>query len=732
MTWPSIDVRRRAAVGKLPDDNMKNQQRQILGAVIVSALLGGAVSLGAQPLEAGANTNNRITGLVRGPDGRPASGLPVELIGGFGPNVQDLKTDADGKFELEYNWRQFPSQNERTFCLLVRDSDRDLAVAQDLDEDGGLLDLKLAPGLTLFGRAECDGKPVTNATGTLIFWSGNRGMWLMGLARTNTPGQYEIPALPPGRKYGVVVSAPGYGQKQLYNFEVQSDPGRQELDSVELKVANLRLAGKVVDADDKPVAHCFVNLNGPDQPGGNAQTDREGKFVFEHVCEGGAQLFANGSGTFGNVTAEGGDTNVVLQLGQNYGSAPGGQSYKLKGLVTDPDGKPAPGALLAVFPNDGLHWIKAGPDGQYSLSWSLQAWQLQNAGAVKIMVRDPARDLGAVEDLPEDATNLDLKMKPALSLTGQVRKAGDAPLPGAQMGLWFKSGNTYETLDDQLKPADADGRFEIKCLPADGQYMIYASAKGYGRSQLSVEPDPETNRMELPPLVLKLADQVIAGQILKEDNKPASGVNVNLNGEGQPSENMTTDSQGRFHFHVCEGPIQLFAYSPYGGGNAQASAVAGDTNIVMTLTAQLGIVRHAARHTSLKGRPLPDLTTVNLAAGAAPAGKAILLCLFDASQRPSRHLLNELNQQAAALGQKNVCVVGVQAAAASDEVFNDWKTASAVSFPVGRAAEQIESCQWATGASALPWLVLTDAAHQVVAEGFSLDELDAQIQKLAN
>jgi hypothetical protein len=32
--------------------------------------------------------------------------------------------------------------------------------------------------------------------------------------------------------------------------------------------------------------------------------------------------------------------------------------------------------------------------------------------------------------------------------------------------------------------------------------------------------------------------------------------------------------------------------------------------------------------------------------------------------------------------------------------------------------------------SALPWLILADASHRVVAEGFSLDELDAQLQQL--
>ncbi|MGD0743862.1 MAG: carboxypeptidase regulatory-like domain-containing protein [Verrucomicrobiota bacterium] len=673
----------------------------------------------------------KITGIVRQPDGQPAAGLPVKIVGGFGgPNAAGVKTDAGGKFELEWNQRQFGGQNDSTVCILVRDTEHNLAAAQDIDEDTGALDLKLAPGLTLAGRAESDGKPVTNATAQLVFWSGNRGMWLQGLARTNTPGQYEIPALPPGRKYGVIVSAPGYGQKQNHNLEISADPGRQELDTVELKPANLKLAGQVLDADDKPVPGTYVNLNGDGQPSGNARTDREGRFRFEHVCEGSVQLSASSQRSFGNISAEGGDTNVVLRLGQTYSSSPGAQTHKLKGVVTDADGKPAAGAQVVVFPNNGTRWIKTGTNGQYNLTWSLQPWQAQNGGAY-FVARDPASNLAAVEELTEETTNLDVKLKPALTLAGQVKNAADAPLPGAQVGLWFKAGNTYAQVDEQIQTANAGGRYEIKCLPADGQYMVYATAKGYGRSQRQIENDSETNLLEVEPFVLKPADQIIAGQVLNENEKPASGVNVQLNGNDQPNGNTTTDSKGRFHFQVCEGRVSLFAYSQNGGGNAQATVEAGDTNIVMTMNSNPGIMRQTPPRASLKGNPLPDLTTVNLAADAAPAAKPVLLCLFDAAQRPSRHVVSQLEQQAAALRQQNVSVLGVQAAVTGDEIFNEWKSASLVSFPIGRVTEKSEKSKWASAVPALPWLILTDANHRVIAEGFALDDLDAQVKKLA-
>ncbi len=672
----------------------------------------------------------KLRGVVHAPDGQVAVGVSVRLVGGFGPADADLKTDANGKFDLEWNQRQFGGQSDSTVCVLVRDADHNLAVAQDLDEDTGTLDLKLAPGLTLAGRAECDGKPVTNATAQLVFWTGRSGMWMPGLARTNVPGQFEIPALPPGRKYGVVVSAPGYGQKQLHTLEISADALRQELDPVELKPANLKLAGQVLDADDKPVAGSHVNLSGDGQPNAYVPTDRQGRFVFEHVCEGTVQISANNGSSYGNASAEGGDTNVVLRLGTTYGSSPGATMHKLKGMVTDDAGQPAAGALVAVFPNNGTRWVKTGAKGEFNLSWSLQPWQAQSGSAL-LVVRELARNLAATEELPEDATNLNVKLKPALTVTGQVKNAADSPLTGAQVGLWLKAGRSYEQLNEQMSPVNAEGRYEIKCLPPDAQYTVYATAKGYGKNQQQVEPASETNRMELAPFVLKPADRLIAGQVLNENDKPASGVNVQLNGDGQPDGYMATDSKGRFHFQVCEGQIRLFAYSQSGAGNAQATVEGGDTNIVMNLSSSPGSVRQPPRRALLKGSPLPDLTALNLAADAAPAGQPVLLCLFDANQRPCRHVVHLLDQQVAALRQKNVSVLGIQAAVMSDDEFNEWKSAGGVSFPVGRVTETSGKSKWVSEASSLPWLILADASHRVVAEGFSLDELDAQIRQLA-
>ena len=716
----------------LPGDYQLVAYRESVQAAQISAIVEDGTTNRVEIEVAGPK---RITGIVRQPDGQLAAGMAVRLVGGMGMPTPDLKTDAGGKFEMEWNPQRRGAGNAsfgNSGCILVRDAEHNLAVAQDLDEEGGPMELKLAPALTLCGRVESDGKPVTNAAVALIFWSGNSGMHLTGLsAKTNAPGRFEISALPTGRKYGINVSAPGYGQKAIYDVGAASaDAGRMELEPFDLKPANLKLAGQVLDRDDKPVAGVTVMLNGDGQPNGNTRSDREGKFHFERVCEGPVQVSANSQSTYGNILAEGGDTNVVLRLGQTIGASQGVITHKLKGTVTDAEGKPVAGAQLAVFPfNPDPRWIKSDSNGAFSLTWSLQPYQLQNGGAL-LVAREAARNLAASAELEEDTTNLDVKLKPALTLAGLVTKTDDSPLAGAEIRLMLKSGNSYDSLNSQSVVADAQGRYEVKCLPPDGQYLLSASAKGHGQKQQQVQGDPDTNRVEVAPLALKPANHILAGQVVNEDDKPVPGAYVNLNGDDQPQGQFTTDSKGRFHFQVCEGTVRLFANSQNGGGFGQAQALADDTNVVVTITSQNGL-RQAPPRAPLKGRALPDLAGVNLAGDAAPATQALLLCLFDAGQRSSRHIVQQLNEQAAALRGQGVAVLGVQAALTSDEVLNDWKSASPVAIPLGRVTEKTAKTKWALDVPALPWLILTDADHRVLSEGFAFEELDAEIKKLA-
>jgi uncharacterized GH25 family protein len=717
-----------------------------LGNYQVNAMKAGWQQANASGVAESGNTNRveielaparKFQGIVRLPDGKAGAGLPVQVIGDFALQQAGLKTDADGKFEFERNSQQF-GNNNGTPCVLVRDPDRNLAVVEDLDDDKPKLELQLAAAVSFVAHVECDGKPVTNATAGLLFRTGNMGMFLNGMTgRTNTPGQVEVVALPPGRQYGLQVSASGYGTKYIELGQQADEAKRVELDPVELKRADRKLAGQLVDSDDKPVAGAMVQTNGDGQPNSVQRTDRDGRFSFD-VCEGGVQLFANSQQNFANMTAEAGDTNVVMKLGERFANFGGGaKPQKLKGTVTDGPGKPVVGAEVRVFPMDMQRSTKTDTNGAFNLSYVVQPWQRQNGVTPLVIVRDRAHNLAAAQELTDESTNVTLQVEAGWIVRGQVVGPDNKPLANAQVSLILQTSRMGGQVDDQPVNADAQGRFTFSALPTGQDYRLFASFPGYSQKSQKIEVEWDTNIVELPPIVLRIADQTISGRVIDAKDKPVSGIYVQISSDDQPQSNMQTDSKGRFKFKVCEGQVHIFASGQT--GFAQATAQSGDTNVVILLTDRSTRMASNTRRTAslarpnasvLKGKPLPDLATIGFAVDAVPAGKPVLLCLLDVQQRPSRRTARLLAEQQDAIREKGVSVIATQTVPASKEAWDDWKEAYKVRFPVSRLADKSETNKWATGLETLPWLILVDKNGGVVDEGFSMEELDAKLDTL--
>ena len=693
--------------------------RLIALAALLSVGAGCEAQVGDEP------SGGKIAGVAHQPDGKPAASLSVWLVGDFSQKGP-VKTDAQGRFEFRASSPRMRG-GDNALCVLARDTERLLAAAQDVEDAADEINLQLAPAITFAGRAVCEGAVVTNATAAVIFWCGNRGFHLRDFtAGTNVPGNFEIQALPTGRRYGVVVSAPGHGQQSLYQPEDAGEPGRRELQAVELKPARLKLAGTVVDEDDKPIADASVNMQGEGQPTANVRSDREGRFHFDQVCEGSVRLYANAQGGVVNTTAEGGDTNVVLRLSQATGVYPSGESHKLKGKVTDADGKPVSGAVLSVFPSGRTRGIKSGADGAFSLTWGLESWQIQQGENAVLVVRDPARKLATAEELSEEVTNLTVRLKPAVTLVGQVQNISGKTLAGAEVGLYFKAGRSYSGFDEEMVKAGADGRYRISGLPAGQSFMVFAGAEGHGRVSQQIETEDGVTQVEVEPFELKSADQVLAGQVLNSADKPLSGADITVSGDNQPQTSAKTDKQGRFSLKVCEGTVQLFV-NDQNGGYANGSAEAGDTNVVLQIGNESG-GRQAPRRASLRGKPLPDLALLGLEPASVPEGKPVLLCLLDVEQPSSRYFVSRLAADHAVLKQKGLTVLAATAVDVPAEGLKEWQAANPVPFAVGRVSEQSAKTLWATAVEATPWLILADKNHRVVVEGFDWDDLEAKIK----
>jgi len=136
---------------------------------------------------------------------------------------------------------------------------------------------------------------------------------------------------------------------------------------------------------------------------------------------------------------------------------------------------------------------------------------------------------------------------------------------------------------------------------------------------------------------------------------------------------------------------------------------------------------------NLVGKPLPSFSRI--ADGFDPegtAGRMVLLCFWDMDQRPSRHFIVQLAKQAEQLRQNGVAVVIVQASEVDQEKLDEWVNENNVPFPVGMVRGDQEKTRAAWGARSIPWLILADRKHTVLAEGFALDQIESMIQEATN
>ena len=671
---------------------------------------------------------SRISGTVLDPNGDPVPKATVSLLPHQGVRT---RANAKGQFNLTYDPNQFGGMIQTSpHSLIARDPTGYLAVALDVEDEASNLMVRLEPALTLAGRVtDTNGNPIANAEVQTMYYTGPMTTSLGPPVHTDAQGRFEINGLPSGHKYDVFASATGFGRSSRNVDSPETDKLTAELEPFQLLPANLRIAGVVVDADDKPVTGAFINGYGEAQPNLNGRTDAKGRFSFDHVCAGPIHLSANSpnNGSYGNTAVEGGDTNITIQLGAMQTAGRPGKTLKLVGTVLDTDGKPAPKIMVSLFPMaQGERRTDA--EGRFTLTYDSNQGMQFNQRVV--VARDVTRNLAAAANVEEETTNVNLRLEPGLTLVGRITDSDGKPITNAEAQAMLMTDRMGTGIGSPVR-VDAEGRFEIKGLPTDRRYSVTGSAKGFGRDGRMVEtPEVENRRIELEPFELPVANQRIAGVVLDDNDKPVPHARIFSYGEKQPNVNVEADAKGQFSCDkVCAGPIRLSANN-MSGGYGNVAAQAGDTNIVIRMRTSMAMGSQPLRRATLNGKPLPDLATVNLASDAAPVGKPVLLCLFDFEQRPSRRVVRLLAEQHDALRQQGVSVLAVQAPVTTAESLQSWKNANPVPFPVGSVAEKSDKTKWVSDVESLPWLILADADHRVTAEGFMLDELDAKLAAL--
>ena len=418
-------------------------------------------------------------------------------------------------------------------------------------------------------------------------------------------GRIEMEALPPGEIYGLYVNARGYGSAQQEMDAADPKADHHDFPPLIVKLADRKLAGRVLGTDGKPVAGVQVWMNGEGQPNGNTTTDADGRFVYDAVCAGPVTVNANLKGAYGSAAAVGGDTNVVIRFDARNNYVMASTPQTLTGTVYDASGKPAVGARVVVTPTWGaINNDKTDVSGDFSVNWQPQPGMRD--AKYFVIARDIEQNLAAIEPIDTNKTRVNLRLGPGFSISGTVLDATGAPLARANVNLNLMAGNMGGMVEYQPIKVSSDGTFTIPALPVGQQYHVYVSAKGFGSAQKIIgKTQSRTNHMQFSPFKLKTADRELAGRVLGDDGKPLPGAQVSINGDGQPNGNMRTDENGHFHFKVCAGPIQVFAWSQGSGRNnsGNAEALGGDTTVVVKMGEQAPQRQTVMRETPLKPQP---------------------------------------------------------------------------------------------------------------------------------
>jgi len=408
---------------------------------------------------------------------------------------------------------------------------------------------------------------------------------------------------------------------------------------------------------------------------------------------------------------------------------------RITGMVRDEQGKPVPDAVATTCPRRGEETV-TDAKGVFTL-------RLMRTGSIGsmlreqttyLLVRQKERNLAVAMVLDLSANTVNVELTGGAILSGKVVDAEDKGIPSAELSLTFWMPSIGYR-NREVTEIDEAGNYEIRAVPPGHRYSVNARADGYGGRYVQVETgDAENQRLQVEPLVLSVANMSASGVVVDDLDQPISGIRIYAYGNGQPSTETFTDAKGRFTIEgICPGPLNIQANSEGGSarrlhGRAQAEGGATNIKIVVYELDERGR-RIASQPHSLVGKSLLDLKELGIDSLSADlTDKKILVCFWDMQQRPSRRCLTQLAGQAQQLKDKGITVIAVQASKLEQEVLNQWIKKYDIPFSSGMIRSDEKKTRFKWGVKSLPWLILTDIKHVVTAEGFSINELDDQIQ----
>jgi len=673
-------------------------------------------------------------------------GIPITIVGKaedrrylsifVAPKILTTTTDDSGKFLFA----DMPA--EATFEFLVKKAGHATLCTFNAAAYRGEK-LQYAPeqadiALTLPPEAQIEGVVTNKTTGKpvagveIITQPEERGLPLPPEpVATGEDGAFRFGALPAGG-YTVQLNRPADGVTEYVASSVEVTVKAGETRSgVKLQVSKGGVIEIVVkdEADDTPVEKASVNVRDPETDQRfHGSTDESGIARIRVP----AGQYAVSQAYKRGYNQQRRDLQVTVEEGQTkkvewtLTSAP-----KITGTVRNQAGDPVAGVKLEVKPDGGATQPTTDADGKYELAWERAGWNSSDTIFV-LVARDMERNLAALEEIDEDTRNLDITLQPGGSFTGTVLDHEGKPMADARVRVWLHVSNWGTTLGREQITTEADGTFETKAIPPEREYNVMATAEGFGKH--GIKATATSGAVEVGTFKLPLADLDVTGVVVDVNDEPVANARIYFYGDGQPDySQIQSDENGKFEIKgVCKGRLNVNANTrgtPHMYGRVETEGGATDVKIIVAEQSTSRTRFVPRKPASLVGKPLPDLKSFGLELEPKDTeGKMLLLCFWDIDQRPSRHCIRQLEKASALLTQNGVTAIAVQAVEADAGALEQWLEEYGTPFRVGRMTGDFEKVRFQWGAASLPHLILTDKEHKVMAEGFSVRELEEKIQ----
>ncbi len=563
-----------------------------------------------------------LAGLVRWPDGAPASGAKVVVGQRVGADERfrywdlvdlETETDAEGRFEIA-------GLETKRFDVVATARPRPQDLGPDpprrpqdwsarVEDVGPSRDLVLAlgPGLSLRGRVVDDlGAPLSRFTVEATPQDDEDEDEQPGIVRhldadvsksfRSNDGTFELAGLHAGR-WRVAASAPRHGRSRWHGVDV---PGGDGLLLTVPRAASI--AGRVVDRAGNPVAGARVSVETIERESVTSfriesLADRTGEDgAFEQSVDPGAhRLTASAHGLVTlepvAVRVDAGEQRMDVLLVVVAAGA-------IDGHARRPDGGSAAGQSVQLSRIDGDAWDHAtvAPDGSFrfedvapgryevelqpesserdalmeiegELDW--EAWRALHATAVVVV------DSGATVRV-----ELGAGAGTRVRLEGTVHAGGE---PLARVSVWVQrvDGGTSHASSE----TDAAGAYGVD-LDAPGEYVVHVSAAGsFVRRSVHV-PAVEVHRFDV-----EFPAGGLAGAARDASGRPLAGVAVHAEREGAGgASSASAETQADGTWSIAR--IDPGRWTVYAGGRSRP-----DQDAVAPLASRAGIEVRAGETT---------------------------------------------------------------------------------------------------------------------------------------